>query len=256
MFKNTSKYPTLIVEQLVDFAAAQVLSHCLQEKVGCYVKGGRHAYRGRAYNGVPSQSTFLKEVREMEAEAAALEEEFYWELTYHVVVAIGAAEKFPHNNMVRVREWQPIPSADCAAPNALKVEQQKGSGKWFQLMLIKEHPYGGYSSPLITYNDWKEAIVGVAAHEFQHICQFYGHLPASEVECEQTALRVLEAYRTELAAGRVSLAADPYFKQPQNQSFADWARELAKHGHSTAEIARITGKRYQQVRQALQGTRK
>jgi hypothetical protein len=62
-------------------------------------------------------------------------------------------------------------------------------------MTKKGHPYGGKRSPLIEMQDWREAMVAVAAHEFCHIHQFQNNLPRSEVQCERAAAKRLEAYR-------------------------------------------------------------
>jgi hypothetical protein len=57
------------------------------------------------------------------------------------------------------------------------------------------HPYGGKTSPLIEMQNWREALVAVAAHEFCHIHQFQNKLPRSEIQCEKAAAKRLDAYR-------------------------------------------------------------
>ncbi len=53
--------------------------------------------------------------------------------------------------------------------------------------------------PLMEYRDWREALVGVTAHEGQHIKQFQLDMPVSEVECERVAKKRIAEYRRELA---------------------------------------------------------
>jgi hypothetical protein len=43
--------------------------------------------------------------------------------------------------------------------------------------------------------DWREGLIGLAAHEFTHIRQFQNNWPRSEVQCEKAAARVLTVYR-------------------------------------------------------------
>jgi hypothetical protein len=63
--------------------------------------------------------------------------------------------------------------------------------------VLVQHAYGGIGSPKIVYNDWREGLVGVAAHELNHVRQFMNGSPRSEVRCERAALRVLQAWRAQ-----------------------------------------------------------
>jgi len=54
--------------------------------------------------------------------------------------------------------------------------------------------------PKYEMNDWREALVLVAAHEAKHIEQFKEDKPRSEVACEHFAARMLRRYREEVAA--------------------------------------------------------
>jgi hypothetical protein len=62
-------------------------------------------------------------------------------------------------------------------------------------------PYGGKRSPPIRVTDWREALVTVAAHEFNHIRQYQNHWPRSEADCEKFAAKRLAIYRQAVAAG-------------------------------------------------------
>jgi hypothetical protein len=71
--------------------------------------------------------------------------------------------------------------------------------KYYENHIPIEHPYGGACSPVIVYQNWREAVVGIAAHELHHIYQFQNKLPGTEIECERQAERVLKAYRARQA---------------------------------------------------------
>lgn len=57
------------------------------------------------------------------------------------------------------------------------------------------HGYGGKRSPIITMNDWREALVAVAAHEARHVWQFEHEAPGSEIDAERFAAARLDEYR-------------------------------------------------------------
>jgi hypothetical protein len=69
------------------------------------------------------------------------------------------------------------------------------SNFWMCRKCQELHAYGGAGSPKILYGDWREAVVGVAAHELNHVRQLRNNSPRSEVNCEKAALRVLTAWR-------------------------------------------------------------
>jgi hypothetical protein len=73
------------------------------------------------------------------------------------------------------------------------------------------HPYGGKRSPLIRMNDWREALVAVAAHEARHLWQFATDARRSEVDAEQFAAQRLAAYRI---ASDATLAQEVLAPQP------------------------------------------
>ena len=77
-----------------------------------------------------------------------------------VTLRIGAPGQFPADNMRTVMTW-------------------------------------GKGSPLIVMMDWREGLVALAAHKFNHIRQFHNNWPRSwsEVQCEKFAAKRLAAYR-------------------------------------------------------------
>jgi hypothetical protein len=61
--------------------------------------------------------------------------------------------------------------------------------------VIEQHGYGGKRSPVLVFQNWREALVSVAAHEARHIWQYQADAPRSEVDAEQCAGRRLESFR-------------------------------------------------------------
>src|SRR5215471_14635649 len=49
--------------------------------------------------------------------------------------------------------------------------------------------------PLVEHRDWREGLVGVAAHEAQHIKQFQFKMPISEQEAERVEFKRIAEYR-------------------------------------------------------------
>jgi len=78
--------------------------------------------------------------------------------------------------------------------------------------------------PKYEMRDWRECVVAVAAHEFNHLSQFerqartYRHVKLSEVECEHAAKQAVEEFRADIEKhvacmdDRVKRAADRYEK--------------------------------------------
>jgi hypothetical protein len=164
----TCRHPGDELRRLVDFAAS--LSAADLTTVCVNVKNCSDAMAGRAYKKVPSLSN-------APAHASAL-----------VILRVGPASCYPHSNLVK--KWRQV-----------HAKRDGRSVSWFERDRRAEHSYGGKSSPYIDYRDWKEGLVGLAAHEFEHIHQFQNQLPCSEVACERAALRTLEAYRELLPKG-------------------------------------------------------
>lgn len=62
--------------------------------------------------------------------------------------------------------------------------------------------------PIITTDNWKEAVVTLAAHEGLHIEQFKENKPMSEIACEWFSQRMLDEYRLAEDRGRVDHVGD------------------------------------------------
>src|SRR5262249_60121909 len=86
--KNTSRYPSETVRALIDFAMRGIDPATL----AVHVKNSRIAYRGRAYNGIPACSPAARQEG-----VARL-----------VTIGIGAAEKFPCDNMTARVRWRAV----------------------------------------------------------------------------------------------------------------------------------------------------
>lgn len=158
--KSTLKYPLTEVLRLIKFAAS--LSRADLSGVHVNVKNCRSgAIAGMAYMGVPKISNAPQDASNL------------------VTLRIGHEREFPADNMVYEWVW--------------KKNHATGGGWWEKGE--PKHPYGGKTSPLLTYNTWQEGLVAVAAHEFNHIHQFQAGLPRSEVECEKVAEVAIAAYR-------------------------------------------------------------
>lgn len=72
---------------------------------------------------------------------------------------------------------------------------------------IPDHDYHGRSPeqkpdsrfPFLRFDTWQEMIIGLAAHEAQHVHQFRHGKRRSEVRCERFAARALARWREETA---------------------------------------------------------
>lgn len=184
--RNTSTHPDDEVKALIKIAAEpyDLRFVCVN------VKGSSYAYRGRAYARVP------REYSNAPRTAKRL-----------VVVAIGPIEKFsePRSNVYSKYRWLRISEAEFLA----HIQAQDGAiirdrQVWVQGLeetvferatKLPAQPYGGKKSPVIVYNDWREALVGIAAHEFHHIDQFQRNARRVEAYCERAAAAALERYR-------------------------------------------------------------
>jgi hypothetical protein len=189
--KNTSRYHIDAVRALITFAGQ---SFDLVD-VAVNVKNCGGSYRGRAYSRVP-------DIANVHSRAKRL-----------VIVAIGAPSKFPVSNMVTSRKWVrlagPVPLATVAGAswntrefwvNHRAMHSTRDDGVemvTISKLIVERHPYGGKGSPEIIKNDWQEAMVAIAAHEFCHIHQYQNRLPRSEVQAEKVAARVLDTFRIE-----------------------------------------------------------
>lgn len=179
--KITANYPHEEIISLVEFAAKN--SKADLGDVAVNVKNCSSAYAGMAYEKVPRISNAPPEAKRL------------------VTLRIGPHYKFPKTNMVKTYKWEKRPQGEYA--RSKQKHLFRGCGKmvdgkyktWMEKKTFSEHPYGGKKSPLITMGDWQEALIVVAAHEFNHIYQYQYDLPRSEIECEKAALFALEEYR-------------------------------------------------------------
>ena len=159
--KSTLKRPLSEVLELVEFAAS--VSKADLSTVQVNIKNShRGSGGGMAYYGMP-KGRYSANSNDNEA-------------TRLVTLRVGGDEFFPRSNMCY--KW---------------VQRKYKNKRWHEKK--ETHPYGGKSSPLIVCDDWREWLVALAAHEFNHIHQYQQDLPRSEVECEKAALAALTAYR-------------------------------------------------------------
>lgn len=172
--KSTSRYPIEEIRRLVLFGFGDI-DH---KNVAVNVKNSRYAYAGRCYFVVPCMSPV--------------------EADHLVVIRIGSPDKFPADNMVESVSWKRLKPGDKYENLQVRSKMKRIGGveeRWFEKRTTTKHPYGGKSSPLVEFADWKESMVGLAAHEAMHLQQFRSDSPKSEVECERYALARLKAYR-------------------------------------------------------------
>jgi hypothetical protein len=185
-FKNTSRYPENEALELVGFAL-EGLDH---ERVAVHLKNSRHAYRGRAYDGVPGASPASRDRR----------------VKWLVTLGLGAPGLFPVDNMVQTARWSPVRGEPAPGDVLRRAPRGRHRGQ-LQRRVVSTHAYGGKRSPRLTLGDWREALVAVAAHEGRHVWQFQSAAPRSEVEAERWAAERLAAFR--LASGRQEVSREP-----------------------------------------------
>jgi hypothetical protein len=199
--KNTSRYPDDQVRRLLDYASEGFDLR----RIAVHLKNSKHAYAGMAYEKVPRIANAASSAKHL------------------VTLRIGPPDKFPVDNVRRTIRWVDLPYEDI--PDRGFVEDVLGIpydtpeyNAWWrehriwtcyrcgvqvtrvQRMVREQHPYGGKGSPLIEMRDWREGLVGLAAHEFCHIYQFQNNLPRSEVQAERASAKRLETYRASVGA--------------------------------------------------------
>lgn len=177
---NTSRYPTPLVKALVEFGSKGVNTTGVLVNVK---NSAKHAYAGSAYPNVPRLCTHGRRLKTVK---------------YLVVVRLGEPDDFPTDNMQEVVRWVDLAEGEPYDDKEVRSFSKKVNGvlTWkLQHRVVVTQPYGGKRSPVVTYNDWREALVGVAAHEFRHIHQFRRKKRASESDCERFAAKALERYR-------------------------------------------------------------
>ncbi len=197
LLKNTSRYPIEEVRRLLAFASEGIDLR----RVAVHMKNGTHAYAGMSYERVPRIANAVPSAQHL------------------VTLRIGQPDKFPADNMRTTVRWIDMPEYDPVpdqgfVETVLKLaynspeykEWWRGHRIWtchrggaqvnrVQRKAESRTPYGGKGSPLIEMMDWREGLVGLAAHEFTHIRQYQNNWPRSEVQCEQFAAKRLAAYR-------------------------------------------------------------
>lgn len=80
--------------------------------------------------------------------------------------------------------------------------ERHGSPRSFdkRVALLYEYGHAKFKRwPIYVVNDWREALVHIAAHEGRHIAQYVNDRSRSEVDCEEFALARLIAWREEAA---------------------------------------------------------
>ncbi len=186
---NTSRYPDADVARLLEFA----MSETDHTRVAVHVRNSSRAYRGRAYDGIPSVST-----RAHDSDVDRL-----------VTIGIGAPSEFPCDNVQTSIRWVPIEPEACGPLTPVRVRRDRQGNRWLERQIVKQHGYGGQRSPMLTFADWREALISVAAHEARHIWQYQHGTTRSEVDAEQRAGVRLGEYRALLAALTVTAPAVP-----------------------------------------------
>ncbi len=183
---NTSRYPDSDVARLLAFAMAEI-DHA---RLAVHVRNSSRAYRGRAYDGIPSVSTRARDT----------------EVDRLVTIGIGAPKDFPCDNVQTSIRWVPIAPEACGPLTPVRVQRDRQGNSWLERQIVKQHGYGGQRSPVLTFADWREVLVSVATHEARHIWQYQHQKTRSEVDAEQQAGVRLDAYRAHLLAESATLA--------------------------------------------------
>lgn len=172
---NTSRYPDAEVALLVEFAMSDV-DH---SRVAVHVRNASRAYRGRAYDGIPSISA-----RARDADVDRL-----------VTIGIGAPQCFPCDNVQTRVKWVRTEQSTPTPGEVFRRRRDRTGRVQLERRVVSQHGYGGKRSPVLVFESWREALVAVAAHEGRHIWQYLTDAPRSEVDAEQSAGHRLEAYR-------------------------------------------------------------
>jgi len=172
---NTSRYPDAEVALLVEFAMCEV-DH---SRLAVHVRNASRAYRGRAYDGIPSISTRARDT----------------DVDRLVTIGIGAPQSFPCDNVQTRVSWVRVQQSTPTPGEVFRRRRDTSGRVHMERRVVSQHGYGGKRSPVLTFESWREALVAVAAHEGRHIWQYQTDAPRSEVDAEQAAGRRLEAFR-------------------------------------------------------------
>jgi hypothetical protein len=141
---NTSRYPDAEVALLVEFAMCEV-DHA---RLAVHVRNASRAYRGRAYDGIPSIST-----RARDADVDRL-----------VTIGIGSPQSFPCDNVHTRVSWVRVQQSTPTPGEVFRRRRDTSGRVHMERRVISQHGYGGKRSPVLTFESWREALVAVAAH--------------------------------------------------------------------------------------------
>lgn len=179
--QNRSDYPDDEVLRLVAFGATGVNTIGVAFHIGNHWRG---PLSGRASQGVPMCPS--------PPPLATVE--------YSVTIKLGRPDQFPVTSLTVKRRWLPDGTThDEALATAARLGGEVMS-EWSRdrgdsYAVVVKQPYGGKRAPLIEYRDWREGLVGLAAHEARHIHQFRHNKPHSEIDCQRFAAAALKRFR-------------------------------------------------------------
>jgi hypothetical protein len=151
--RNTSIYLTAEVKELIHEVLKEMA--CPGRGICINVRNTDRGVAGRAYDSVPTISNAPPTAQ------------------YLVAIRLGQSGTFPcwHQGY----EPPTIIQGRHNDPPLRALTEPKAFRRW----------------PLIVLPSWRHGLVYIAAHELMHIEQFRHRLPASEVQCEWAAHRVL-----------------------------------------------------------------
>jgi hypothetical protein len=201
--RNKSRYPDAEVNRLIEFAAdefADTLYGLDLRKTWVQMMDDEISGHGKAGGGIRPQKHGAPKGAK-----------------YIVRLWMGPDDEYPRNNL-QEGTWEKAEEANPKARRMFKATTKgvysadhyrdgtKCPGEWGHYIYVP-HAYGGKGSPVMEHRNWREWLVALAAHEFNHIYQFQNKLPGSEVACEKRAASALERYRASKAPV-IEMAAD------------------------------------------------
>lgn len=142
-------------------------------------------WQGRAYNYIPDDYRSLADSER-----------------FCAVLRLDKSATYPVSNVVKIPVWKKVPTPISIDPLHLENENRfRFLGEQLQQLAgFRSMPYGGFRSPLIVCNDWKELLVILAAHEFHHVKGWKEGTSQAEYICEVFAAKTLNEYRDEYGA--------------------------------------------------------
>jgi hypothetical protein len=176
------------------------------EKAKARVKVKRPAFRGKAHPPMPTGAGLATVIdnlsRYPDSEVIPLVE-----LAIEQVDMRGVHIKIKNRRRrgVSGRAYPAVPGIATVAPGMLYlVTILVGSAESFP---VREHRYGFTEPgprnqfPIISYADWREGLVAVAAHEAMHVQQFKQGDPRSELQTSHFEAETLDRYRANRPKG-------------------------------------------------------